>query len=87
MVDKFLRIKEESYIDRDKVIVDHARLRALMARLRYQRERFEKYLMVQKHVSFDITEKMPYELKIQKLPVSFHYYDAVPILMAKYIGT
>jgi hypothetical protein len=37
-------------------------------------------------VTFNITEKMPYELRIFKLPISYHYYDPVPIMMAKYIG-
>jgi len=41
---------------------------------------------VQTQVTFNITEKMPYELRISKLPISYHYYDPVPIMMAKYIG-
>jgi hypothetical protein len=28
---------------------------------------------------------MPNELKIKNLPSSYHYYDSVPILMAKFI--
>ncbi len=46
VVDKLYRARELSENCDNKVIMDHARLRALMARLRYQRERFEKFLML-----------------------------------------
>jgi hypothetical protein len=88
IVDQFYRAAEENAHAANKHIVkDHARLRAMLARLKYQRERFEKFLQVQTHgVTFYIIEKMPSELRVSNLPISYHYYDPVPIMMAKYIG-
>jgi hypothetical protein len=29
---------------------------------------------------------LPSELRISRLPLSFHFYDAVPIMMARYLA-
>lgn len=88
IVDKLYQVAKEGSLRQNPAVTDLARLSGgIQARLRYQREKFERYLMIQTSFQIDVTDKIPYELKIQKLPVSYHFYDSVPIMMAKYIGT
>jgi len=42
---------------------------------------------VKAHININLVEKIPLEFKISHFPLSFHFYDAVPIMMAKYLST
>ncbi len=64
---------------------NYAKLKGLLSRLQYQRHNFERYLRVKAHFNINLMEKLPLELRISRLPLSYHFYDAVPIMMARYL--
>jgi hypothetical protein len=70
----------------DKLVFKNfAKIKGLLSRLQYQRNNFERYLRIKAHFNINLTEKLPSELRISHLPLSFHFYDAVPIMMARYL--
>jgi hypothetical protein len=46
-------------------------LKGLQARLRYQRFKFESFLRMHSHLKMNILDKIPLELNISRLPLSF----------------
>ena len=54
----------------------------MKARLQYNRVKFEQNLQTKSNFYGNLSDKLPVELKVSHLPISYHYYDAVPILMA-----
>jgi hypothetical protein len=41
---------------------------------------------VKAHFNINLVEKIPLELKTSHLPLSYHFYDSVPIMMARYLA-
>ena len=56
----------------------------LKDRLRYNRMMYERYLQCWWNFDGNPFSKIPNELKISGYPLSYQFYDAVPILIAKY---
>lgn len=58
------------------------RLQAMRIRLQYNRRMFDQCLKTRSNFYSNLSEQLPNELKIWRLPISYHFYDAVPVIMA-----
>ncbi len=61
-------------------------MKGLQARLQYQRIKFERFLRVKANSNINLVDKIPLELKTSRLPLSYHFYDSVPIMIARYLA-
>ncbi len=60
-----------------------AMLKGLQAKLIYQRLKFQMFLRVHSKLKMNIIDKLPLELNSSRLPLSFQYYETVPVLMSR----
>ncbi|TNV74824.1 hypothetical protein FGO68_gene10014 [Halteria grandinella] len=58
------------------------KLQGMRVKLQYNRRKFESHLRVRANFNQNLSEQLPNEMKIWRLPISYHYYDAVPVIMA-----
>ncbi|TNV85504.1 hypothetical protein FGO68_gene12728 [Halteria grandinella] len=89
LIDKFLKSqthKNEANHKTPLITKNLFNLKAVQARVRYQRIKYEKFLKFKVQFNVDMTQYLPLEFKVSKLPLSYQFYDAVPQMMAKYIS-
>lgn len=67
------------------VVKKLARIKGLEAKLVYQRMKFQMFLKVHSKLKMNIVDKMPAELNSSRLPLSYQYYETVPILLSRCI--
>ncbi|TNV84882.1 hypothetical protein FGO68_gene11445 [Halteria grandinella] len=62
-----------------------AKLQSIRARTRYSRLKFERYLQTEWYFGINPCHKIPKELQMTSYPVSYRFYDAVPLIFTKNI--
>lgn len=61
------------------------KLLKIKAKLMYNRLKFERYIQTQWKFHENPCQQIPDELRIGLYPLSYQYYDAVPLIFAAYL--